>query len=164
VKFILVLCGLLFAQAGMANAAPLAGVVFVVIDGDTVLFKPDHYHPASRAFLKVRLADIDTPEKDQPHGEAATQALKALALNQRAQLDIVATDTYGRKVGRLSVGAQSINAEMVRRGFAWASTRRRDAGLLEAQREAKEARRGLWQDSAPIPPWVWRRTQPTRGH
>jgi endonuclease YncB( thermonuclease family) len=153
--------GLLFAQVGIANAAPLAGVVFVVIDGDTVLFKPDHYHPKSRAFLKVRLADIDAPEKEQPHGEAATETLKALALNQRAQLDVVATDSYGRKVGRLTLGSQSVNAEMVRRGFAWASTRyRRDALLLEAQREAQAAKRGLWEDAAPTPPWVWRRAQP----
>jgi micrococcal nuclease len=160
VRFLFAL-GLLFSLAVTASAAPLAGVVFVVIDGDTVLFKPDHYHPKSRAFLKVRLADIDAPEKDQPHGEAATEALKALVLNQRAQLDIVATDSYGRKVGRLSVGSQSVNAEMVRRGFAWASTRyRRDAALLEAQREAQAARRGLWQDAAPTPPWVWRRAQP----
>ena len=159
-KFLLAL-GLLFALAATASAAPLAGVVFVVIDGDTVLFKPDHYHPASRAFLKVRLADIDAPEKDQPYGETATETLKALVLNRQAQLDIVATDSYGRKVGRRSVAAQSINTEMVRRGSAWASTRyRRDVGLLEAQREAQAAKRGLWQDAAPTPPWVWRRAQP----
>lgn len=159
-RVVLVLC-LLIVLAGMASAAPLAGVVFVVIDGDTVLFKPDHYHPKSRAFMKVRLADIDAPEQNQPHGEVATETLKALALNQRAQLDIVATDSYGRKVGRLSVGSQSVNVEMVRRGFAWASTRyRRDAELLEAQLEAQAAKRGLWQDAAPTPPWVWRRAQP----
>ncbi|MGK2952606.1 MAG: thermonuclease family protein [Thiobacillus sp.] len=159
-RAVLALC-LLFALAVTARAAPLAGVVIVVIDGDTVLFKPDHYKPTSRAFMKVRLADIDAPEQNQPHGEAATETLKALALNQRAQLDIVATDTYGRKVGRLTVGSQSVNREMVRRGFAWASTRyRRDVGLLEAQREAHAAKRGLWQDATPTPPWVWRRAQP----
>jgi endonuclease YncB( thermonuclease family) len=150
---------LLLALTVTARAAPLTGVVIVVIDGDTVLFKPDHYDPASRAFIKVRLADIDAPERNQPHGEAATQVLKTLALKQRAQLDIVATDAYGRKVGRLLVGTQSVNAEMVQRGFAWASTRGGDAALQTSQREASRARRGLWADPVQTAPWVWRREQ-----
>ena len=136
------------------------GVVFAVIDGDTVLFKPDHYQPSSRAFLKVRLADIDAPEQNQPHGEAATQALKALALKRRAMLEIVATDVYGRKVGRLSVDSQLVNAEMVRRGLAWASTRGGDRnGMSALQREARRERVGLWQEAVPTSPWVWRKAQ-----
>ena len=30
------------------------------------------------------------------------------------------------------------------------------AALLAAQNEAKEARRGLWADASPVPPWEWR--------
>ena len=150
---------LFFALAGTASAATLTGVVIVVIDGDTVLFKPDHYGAASRSFLKVRLADIDAPETDQPHGDAATRALKALALERRATLEIVATDSYGRKVGRLQVDTLPINTELVRRGLAWSSTRyRRNPALMDAQREARRARLGLWQDTEPTPPWIWRRT------
>jgi len=111
---------LLFAASGTVCADTLHGVVIVVIDGDTVLFKPDHYPPGSRTFLKVRLADIDAPETGQPFGEAATEALKARVLKQRAQLEIVATDAYGRKLGHLTVDARSVNADMVRRGLAWA--------------------------------------------
>jgi endonuclease YncB( thermonuclease family) len=157
------LAWLLFALAASAGAAPAAGVVFVVIDGDTVLFKPDHYSPGSRAFLKIRLADIDAPEKEQPHGSAATRALAALVLNKRVEVDTVATDAYGRKIARVRVGSVRVNQELVRRGHAWTSTRyRRDVGLQEALREARRARRGLWQDAAPTPPWVWRREQSAR--
>jgi endonuclease YncB( thermonuclease family) len=157
------LAWLLFALAASAGAAPVAGVVFVVIDGDTVLFKPDHYSPGSRAFLKIRLADIDAPEKEQPHGSAATRALAALVLNKRVEVDTVATDAYGRKIARVRVGSVRVNQELVRRGHAWTSTRyRRDVGLQEALREARRARRGLWQDAAPTPPWVWRREQSAR--
>lgn len=147
---------LLFAT-GAAWAEPLAGVVIVVIDGDTVLFRPDHYRPASRAFLKVRLAGIDAPEADQPHGEAATRALRELALKRRATLDIVATDVYGRKLGHLTVDALAVNAELVRRGHAWASSRNAGAVLRGLQDEARQARLGLWQDDDPTPPWAWRR-------
>ena len=151
---------LLFAAPGTVCADTLHGVVIVVIDGDTVLFKPDHYSPGSRAFLKVRLADIDAPETGQPFGEAATEALKARVLKQRTQLEIVATDSYGRKVGRISVDSQSVNAEMVRRGFAWVSTRGGDRnGMLALQHEARRERVGLWQDAEPTSPWVWRKAQ-----
>jgi len=165
VRFLLAL-GLLFAVAfsGSAAASGMSGVVIVVIDGDTVLFKPDHYTPASRAFLKVRLADIDAPENDQPYGGAATQALKALALKRQAQLYIVATDAYGRKVGRLTVEALSVNAEMVRQGWAWASSRDADAAMQALQRKARSERRGLWRDAAPTPPWTWRRAQRAFGY
>lgn len=151
---------LLFAASGTVCADTLHGVVIVVIDGDTVLFKPDHYSPGSRAFLKVRLADIDAPESGQPHGEAATEALKARVLKRRAQLEIVATDAYGRKLGRLTVYARSVNAELVRRGLAWASTRGGERHAMSAlQREAQGERIGLWQDAAPTPPWAWRKAR-----
>lgn len=156
-RFLLALT-LLFAAVGTACADTLAGVIIVVIDGDTVLFKPDSTLPASRAFLKIRLADIDAPEKDQPYGDVATRALQELALKQRAELEIVATDVYGRKVGRLTVGTLAVNAELVRRGYAWASSRDPADAARVLQREARAARIGLWQDADPTPPWVWRRT------
>lgn len=147
---------LLFAAA-TASAQTLQGIVIVVIDGDTVLFKPDHYSPASRAFLKVRLAGIDAPEQDQPHGEAATRALKDMALKRRATLDVVATDAYGRKLGVLMIGSLPVNAELVRHGHAWVSSRAADDPLRTLQRRAQDARLGLWRDPAAQPPWRWRR-------
>ncbi len=171
---------LLGAAFGTAWADTLAGTVIVVIDGDTLLFKPDREGPASRAFLKIRLADIDAPEKDQPYGAAATRVLKALVLDQRVAVDTVATDVYGRKIARIRKGALQVNTELVRRGYAWVygSTRasarrgtesvrgssryRRNAALRDAQRAARRAQRGLWQDAAPTPPWVWRRERSAR--
>lgn len=156
-RFLLALC-LLFTAAAAADT--MHGVVIVVIDGDTVLFKPDSYGAASRAFLKLRLADIDAPEKDQPYGDAATRALTALLLKQRVAVDTVATDAYGRTIARIRMGAVRVDTELVRRGYAWSSSRgQSDAALADAQREARRARRGLWQDAAPTPPWVWRKLQ-----
>ena len=155
---------LLFA-AGTAYADTMTGVVIVVIDGDTVLFKPDAYSPSDRAFLKIRLADIDAPEHDQPYGDAATQALAERVLNQRVEVDTVATDVYGRTIARIRMDADEVGADLVRRGLAWSATRSWHAsGLKAAQRQARLARRGLWQDAAPVPPWVWRRTHPAVGH
>jgi endonuclease YncB( thermonuclease family) len=150
---------LLFAAAGVACADTLQGDVIVVIDGDTVLFKPDHFHPSSRAFLKVRLAGIDAPEADQPHGDEATRALRQMALKRRATLEVVATDVYRRKLGRLVVGGLEINTELVRGGHAWIALRDADAPLRSLQEDARRVRRGLWLDADPMPPWVWRRTR-----
>lgn len=150
------LCLLLVALAP-AWADTMSGIVFVVIDGDTVLFKPDSYGAASRAFLKIRLANIDAPEKDQPYGEAATRELSALVLNQRVAVTTVAIDAYGRTIAQIQQGDVQVNTELVRRGMAWASTYRRNAELIAVQREAQQAPRGLWQEVAPVPPWVWRR-------
>jgi micrococcal nuclease len=161
-RSVLALCLLLmWVAAAPAVADTLRGVVIVVIDGDTVLFKPDHYHDASRSFLKIRLADIDAPEKSQPYGNAATHALTTLVLNQRVEVDTVATDVYGRTIARIRKGAMQVNTELVRLGFAWLSTRsrRREALMMDAQREARAAHRGLWEGVAPTPPWVWRRSQ-----
>ncbi len=148
----------LLSGAGGSAAETLTGVVFVVIDGDTVLFRPDPVPAGARAFLKLRLADIDAPEKDQPHGEAAARALKVLVLDQRVQVDTVATDAYGRTIARINRGGVQVNMELVRQGHAWALSRyRRNADLLAAQHAARRTQRGLWQDARPTPPWVWRR-------
>ena len=163
---VLALCLLLLGwTATPAAADTMTGVVIVVIDGDTVLFKPDHYHPAGRAFLKLRLADIDAPEKDQPYGETATRALAEQVLNQRVEVDTLATDVYGRTIARIRMGGEEVGEDLVQRGFAWAATRSRHASALKAaQRQARRERRGLWQDAAPVPPWVWRRARSAAGN
>jgi endonuclease YncB( thermonuclease family) len=142
----------------------MSGVVFVVIDGDTVLFKPDSYGAASRAFLKIRLANIDAPEKDQPYGEVATRALSALVLNQRVELNTVAIDAYGRTIAQIQLRDMQVNTELVRRGLAWASAYRRSAELKAVQRDAQQAARGLWREAEPVPPWVWRREHSAAMH
>lgn len=151
--------GFWLALAAGAAAATLEGVVIVVVDGDTVLFKPDHYSATSRAFMKIRLAAIDAPEADQPHGEAATRALSEWLLKRRVRIETVATDDYGRTVGRIWLDDLDVNAELVRQGHAWASTWRGRAELRALQAEAQRQRRGLWQADEVVQPWVWRRQQ-----
>jgi endonuclease YncB( thermonuclease family) len=145
----------------------MSGIVIVVIDGDTVLFQPDSPYPsdahgtAARAFLKIRLANIDAPEKDQPYGDAATRALSALVLKQRVDVRSVAIDIYGRTIAQIQMGDVDVNAELVRRGLAWTS---RKAALKTIQRDAQQAPRGLWREVDPVPPWIWRRAHPATAY
>lgn len=146
--------------AGPAIADTIQGRVIVVIDGDTVLFQPDRPAARTRAFLKIRLADIDAPEKDQPYGARATLALRELVLKQTVEINTLAIDRYGRTIAQLQHGSTQVNAELVRLGAAWVLPRtRRTSALLDVQAEARAARRGLWADTAPTPPWTWRRAQ-----
>ena len=62
--------------------------------------------------------------------------------------------------------SQNINLEQVRRGFAWHyKAYEREQSVIDrkvyadAEKEAKDARRGLWADAAPEPPWEFRRRQ-----
>lgn len=54
--------------------------------------------------IKVRLAEIDTPERKQPYGKKAKQALSKLVFGKRVDLRPVTTDRYGRTVGHLFIG------------------------------------------------------------
>lgn len=138
-----------------APAAGLAGKVVAVADGDTLtLLTP------AREQVKVRLAEIDTPEAGQPYGAKAKQHLAELAFAREARVEVTDTDRYGRTVGRVRVGAVDVNAEMVRRGAAWVYREySRDRSLLGVEAEARAARRGLWAlpEGERVPPWEWRR-------
>ena len=94
----------LFAVAS-ANAAEYTGKVVAIADGDTLTLLVDHRQ------LKIRLAEIDTPERGQPYGSRAKEALSQLAFGKRARVVAVDRDRYGRTVGRVYVGDTDVNAE-----------------------------------------------------
>ena len=96
------LFGLLAIFAGPLLAAEYTGKVVGVSDGDTLtLLVPDGN---SFKQVKVRLGEIDTPERKQPYGTRAQQALSDLAYNKQARVVVQDTDRYGRTVGRVYVG------------------------------------------------------------
>lgn len=131
------------------------GKVVSVSDGDTVKILV-----SSNKELKIRLAQIDAPEKSQPFGKKSKQSLSDMIL--RAQIRVVQEDIdrYGRIVGRIYKDNLDINAEQVRRGMAWVYRRyASDPSFFELEKEAKLNKRGLWQDAKPTPPWEYRRTK-----
>ena len=145
---------LLAAQAACASAAEIAGRVVGISDGDTLTVLD-----AGNRQIRVRLAEIDTPESGQPYGDRARQALSDLAFGKAVRVAVQDTDRYGRAVGRVHEGAVDVNAEMVRRGAAWVFRRYSDdPALLRLEGEARAARRGLWAlpEAERVPPWEWR--------
>jgi len=137
--------------AGCAPAAP--GTVVAVHDGDTVSVRRDG------ETVRVRLACIDAPERGQAFASRARRELAALVLERPVRLEVVDRDRYGRLVARVLAGEDDVNLAMVARGLAWHYRHHcpSDLALAAAEEEARRARRGLWQDRDPVPPWQWRR-------
>ena len=150
------------APAG-ASAATEALQVTVsdVLDGDTVVVQGMDQ--------RVRLASIDAPEvghgrrrPSQPFGIAATRWLQqALVGRSGVTMRCVDEDRYRRPVCEFHREGRNINREIVRAGLAWANTSNRryvrDPQVIDAQREAQQARSGIWSQPHPIAPWEWRR-------
>lgn len=137
-----------------ADAAPLAGVVTRVIDGDTLVLRP----PAG-APLEVRLRDIDAPESCQDWGPEARRALEEFALGKTAELRAGPRDAYGRTVGRVTVDGQDLGVRMVVEGHAWSTRTKWDNGpLVKQERQAMVLRRGLHAAPGAVVPWRFRET------
>lgn len=134
-----------------------------VSDGDTVVVQPAE----GGAFMKCRLYGIDSPEiphgrkEGQPFGEDATKALKRLVLAQDTTIEVMDKDRYGRSVCRIYKNRLDVNLEMVKEGYAWAYIqylkRPHASEYIDAEREARAKKLGLWQQSNPLPPWEFRK-------
>ncbi|MGA6992441.1 MAG: thermonuclease family protein [Candidatus Deferrimicrobiaceae bacterium] len=150
-----------------ASPRTVEGEVTRVIDGDTVTLTT-----REGTKLRVRLYGIDAPEvrheemAGQPYGKEAKQALTALALGRRVTVEIVDIDAYRRTVGIVRRSGADINLSMVRSGYAWAYRRYLSAPYasryLDAEREARGKRLGLWKDANPDPPWEFKKRDGNR--
>ncbi len=140
--------------------------VIAVLDGDTVLILHKAATPPASSvqarhaggLMKIRLAEIDAPEKAQDFGAASRNALTEMVLHRQIWVYTLAVDKYGRTVALLKVNGISVNEEMVRRGMAWEySHYHSDRRYIALQNEARQAGRGLWAQHDPTPPWEWRK-------
>lgn len=149
-------------------AAPMPGEPVKVIhvdDGDTLVALT-----ADNQRIRVRLASIDAPETGhgrcrpgQPFGNKAGEFLTRLLRGKQVRLLCVDTDRYGRAVCDVHSDAGSANRAMVAAGYAWAyrggAGYVRDKEIYALEDRARADRAGLWKDSQPTAPWVWRKTE-----
>lgn len=67
------------------------------------------------------------------------------------------TDRYERTLAHVTAGDIEVDAQMIVTGPAWHYRRYDHTAAPEAaERNARAARRGLWADGEPVPPWGWR--------
>lgn len=137
--------------------ADISGRIVRILDGDTVETLQDNGE-----LTRVRLAGIDAPEKAQPFGQRARQAVSDRIAQQHVLITGNERDRYGRLLGTVWLGNDDVNADQVQAGMAWAY--RFHGKVLSAQyaaleQSAREQKTGLWADPAPVEPWRWRQSQ-----
>lgn len=146
-------------RARQPSAGDDVAVVERVLDGDTVILRGGKQ--------RVRLANIDAPEMShgygkpgQPFAVQSTTWMAKKVEGKEVALRCADQDRYSRRVCVLVLDGEDVNKALVRSGLAWANTANprylRDRSVLDAQRDAQQARRGLWAQQRPTAPWLWR--------
>ena len=131
--------------------------VVAVADGDTVTVL--RQTAAGPRQVRVRLTQIDAPERSQPWGARARQALADKVFRQTVQVAANGEDRYGRLLARLHIDGRDVNREMVREGHAWVYRRYATENWLPDEAAARDSGLGLWSSGVgtSVPPWEWRR-------
>jgi endonuclease YncB( thermonuclease family) len=129
-----------------------------VIDGDTIVVTGE----------LVRLHGLDAPELDQTFwwrgeriacGMMAMAALEALTAGIQVRCRAVERDRHGRLVAKIfSPDGVDIGRRLVLAGWALAY-RQYSTDYVDAEAEARKARRGLWRGTF-AKPWEWRSIAP----
>lgn len=136
-----------------------------IADGDTVTVLD-----ASNTQVKIRLMGIDAPEKKQAFGRKSKESLSALVFNKQVTVEFSKKDKYGRTVGKIVVDGVDANLEQVKAGMAWHYKKYQNeqseddrSNYAIAEEQARVEKRGLWVDTDPTPPWVWRKEKKRGG-
>ena len=129
--------------------------VIKVVDGDTF-----HGLRDDNEQIKFRIYGIDAPERTQAFVNKSTQYLSDLIFGKTVGIKIqTKRDRYGRPVvWAYTEDGKDVGSEMLKAGMAW-HFKEYDSSLEYAryEREAREARVGLWVDKDPVAPWDFRR-------
>ena len=136
---------------GWAASETITGKVVRVIDGDTVVLLV-----AGNKQERIRLADIDAPERGQDFSDKSRQLLSSLVAGKTVRVEYSGRDMYGRILGTVYVGRKNINEEMVRQGLAWEYRFNRNKRIKDLQAEAQRKRLNIFSERNPINPYDYR--------
>lgn len=149
----LVFVCLLLALSTLSQAET-AYTVSKVYDGDTVELN------SINGKFKLRLTDIDAPERNQAYGQKARRALMKLCKGSDISVNVELTgkDKYNRHLGKLQCNQTDASVYMAEQGYAWHNKKYSDNfAVNDAAMTARRNKIGLWSAEKPMPPWVWRR-------
>ena len=151
--FLTIILTALWTQFSISAERQVECWVVGVSDGDSLTC----LLPTKKQF-KVRLQEIDAPEKGQPFGKKAKQYLSQLVFKQNVTLSVSGYDRYQRILATVYLQEQNINLEMVKNGMAWVYPQyAKNPIYFQAQDFAQQQKIGLWRDPNPVAPYEWRK-------
>ncbi len=151
VFFILLFCS-------YANSLELVGKVIKVSDGDTVTLLTD-----DKVSHKIRLNDIDAPEKKQAFGNKSRDNLASYIAGEIVTVKYKSKDKYGRILGTIYFENLDINLQQVKNGYAWVYKQySKNQTYYKEEQKARELKKGLWVEKEPIAPWEFRKQKKTK--
>lgn len=142
------------ATPPLGSSADFPGPVVSVLDGDTIEVL-HNTHPE-----RIRLHGIDCPEKGQAYGKKAKQATAALVFGKQVTLQTRGKDKYKRTLAEVILpDGTNVNHTLVKDGWCWwyGKYAPGDLTLEGLEKDAREAKKGLWADLHSEPPWEWRK-------
>ncbi|ARV08184.1 nuclease [Winogradskyella sp. PC-19] len=131
----------------------ITGKVVAITDGDTFkLLTKDS------TLIKVRLANIDCPERKQPFSNIAKQFVSKAIFSKTVKLNVLKKDRYRRYISNVIYDdSLSLCHELVKNGLAWHYRKySKDSILQDLEDNARRNKIGLWQDKNAMAPWEWR--------
>ena len=133
----------------------LVGKVVKVTDGDTVtVLAPD------KKQHKIRLNDIDAPEKKQAFGNKSKDNLAKYIAGKTVTVEYQKKDKYKRILGTIYYNNTDINLQQVKDGYAWVYKKySNNQTYYKAEKSARAKKIGLWSDKNPIVPWEFRKNK-----
>ena len=119
---------------------------------------------------EVRLAGLDAPEWDQKarhrdgywfnHGKRVKSALIREIGGKHVRVSVESVDKFGRLLGTVTHKGRDIGEWLVREGHAIAAYSDR---YMRVEREAREAKRGMWAHAHNFDPRAHRHREPRKG-
>ena len=131
----------------------LIGKVVKVSDGDTVTILT-----SDKTQHKIRLNDIDAPEKKQAFGNKSKDNLAKYIAGKTVTVQYQKKDKYKRVLGTIYYNNTDINLQQVKDGYAWVYKKySNNQTYYKAEKLARDKRVGLWADKNPLEPWEFRK-------
>jgi endonuclease YncB( thermonuclease family) len=130
------------------------GIVKAVVDGNTLIIAT-----AERDDQHILMHGVDSPEAGQRFATEAKKYLERLLLNKTVTIVIHGKDRRGNRLGEISIDGIDPRKELVKAGLAWTYGLSEDHELNVLNGDARRNGSGIWSESNPTPPWIFRQQQ-----
>lgn len=145
---------LLFFLSSIISFSQTKATVIGISDGDTItvlLF--------DKSKLKLRLAEVDCPEKGQAFAKNAKQFTSEQVFGKQIVFFKTDKDRYGRDIAKIYYdNGKYLSEQLIKNGLGWwYSSYSKDRNLEVLEMKARSKKIGLWKDKNVISPWDYRR-------